>query len=239
MPVAAVTSSKLPPPALRKSGKLSPFSAGGAWRPPTEFIARASDSFLFEHMRCGDLTYRIPLKPGVYELHLFFLTLARADASNSFNISLNGKLALQSFDINSDALGENIADERIIRDVSPRADGFLEIALYGVTGQPTLSALEILPGLPHAQLPIRLIMQSTPFTDRSGQFWVPDNYFMKAVWGLKLVRLSILRILTSFPGKVQTLHVCDSGGYARSIHADPAFCRALLWPKRAGARRRG
>jgi hypothetical protein len=32
--------------------------------------------------------------------------------------------------------------------------------------------------LRHAQLPIRLIMQTTPFTDQKGQFWYPDNYFM-------------------------------------------------------------
>lgn len=41
-----------------------------------------------------------------------------------------------------------------------------------------MNAIEILPGLPHAQLPIRLIMQTTPITDRNGRQWEPDNYYM-------------------------------------------------------------
>ena len=45
-------------------------------------------------------------------------------------------------------------------------------------GPPTLNAIEILPVVHHAQLPIRMIMQTTPITDRKGQFWNPDNYFM-------------------------------------------------------------
>jgi len=43
---------------------------------------------------------------------------------------------------------------------------------------PTLNAIEILPGIPHAQLPIRLVMQSTSVTDNNGQVWRPDDYFM-------------------------------------------------------------
>jgi len=38
--------------------------------------------------------------------------------------------------------------------------------------------LEVLPSSSPAQLPIRLIMQTMPFTDRKGQIWNPDNYFL-------------------------------------------------------------
>jgi hypothetical protein len=40
-----------------------------------------------------------------------------------------------------------------------------------------VSAIEVLPGTPHKQLPIRLVMQATPYTDHLGQVWLPDNYY--------------------------------------------------------------
>jgi hypothetical protein len=155
------------------------FSGGGVWQRTTGSIARTSIPFLFEHSRTGDFSYSIPLKPGSYELHLFFSTETRSSESlSTFNVQINGEWVLQGFDINADALGENIADERVFRDVSPDKDGYLRLGFSGALGPPTLNAIEILPGLPHAQLPIRLIMQATSLTDLKGQFWYPDNYFM-------------------------------------------------------------
>jgi hypothetical protein len=154
------------------------FSAGGPWRRAPAFIARTSDPFLFENSRTGDFSYNIPLKPGSYELHLFFSTPVRADEASGFNVSIPGEYLLLGFDINADALGENIADERVFRDISPDKEGLLRIGFSGASGVPTLNAIEILPGIPHAQLPIRLITQTTPFTDRNGRFWRPDDYFM-------------------------------------------------------------
>lgn len=154
------------------------FSGGGSWRRAPGFIARTSDPFLFEFSRTGDFSYSIPLKPGSYELRMLFSTQVRANEAPSFNVAVNGVFVLLGFDINADALGENIADERVFRDISPDKDGFLRIGFSGATGPATLNAIEILPGAPHAQLPIRLIMQPTPLTDRKGQFWRPDNYFM-------------------------------------------------------------
>jgi hypothetical protein len=154
------------------------FAGGGAWQRAPGFIARTSDPIIFEHSRNGDFSYSIPLKPGSYEVHLYFSTPVRANDASSFNVTINGEIVLQSFDINSDDLGENIADERVFRDVSPGKDGFLRMGFSGATGPPTLSALEILPGLRHAQLPIRLIMQTAPITDSNGRHWHPDNYYV-------------------------------------------------------------
>jgi len=156
------------------------FSGGGSWPRTPGFIARTSDPFIFEHWRTGLFSYSIPLKPGPYELHLFFSTPTRSSdtISTTFNIAINGEYELQAFDVNSDALGEDIADERVFRDVYPDKDGFLQIAFTNVMGIPTLNALEVLPGTPHAQLPIRLTMQTTPFSDPNHRLWHPDNYFM-------------------------------------------------------------
>jgi hypothetical protein len=71
-----------------------------------------------------------------------------------------------------------VADERIFRDVSPGADGKLNLSFEGVSGKPIINALEIVPGQPHRQLPIRITTQPTPFLDRAGNVWSPDNYFL-------------------------------------------------------------
>lgn len=172
------------PPRTDSAGQVwSPdqyFKAGGNWRRGPEFLARASDPFIFDHWRTGDFSYSIPLKPGPYELHLFFSTPNRSDvALNTFNVAVNGELLLEAFDIDADAMGPNIADERVFRDISPDKDGELHIVFSGGTGPPTVSAIEVIPGMPHAQLPIRLIMQTAPVTDHKGQVWNPDNYFIE------------------------------------------------------------
>lgn len=153
------------------------FAAGGNWQRSSAAIARTSDPFIFEHSRTGDFSYNIPLKPGVYELHLFF-SVSNSDVVATFNVRLNGQTVLRAFDINIDALGADIGDERVFRDVSPAADGYLHIEFAGEMAPPSLNAIEVLPGTPHAQLPVRLVMQSTSQTDNKGQFWHPDDYFM-------------------------------------------------------------
>jgi hypothetical protein len=152
-------------------------SGGGSWPRTPGFIARTSEPFLFDHARTGDFSYNIPIKPGSYELHLFFSTPS-SDTVGTFNVAINGEYVLQGFDINEDALGQDIADERVFRDVSAGKDGFLRINFSGALSPPTLNGIEVLPSVSHAQLPVRLIMQTTPLTDRKGQVWSPDNYFM-------------------------------------------------------------
>jgi hypothetical protein len=155
------------------------FYGGGTWQRPNSPISRTSDPLLFERWRTGDFFYDIPLPPGVYELHLYFVTSTSAsDAPVTFSIGINGTTVLQGFDVNSDALGEDIADERVFRDVSPDKDGVLHLRFTSERGAPALNALEILPGIPHKQQPLRLVTQPTPFIDHDGQFWHPDNYFM-------------------------------------------------------------
>jgi len=152
---------------------------GGPWRRPDTAIARTNNPFLFQYWRAGDSSYDIPLQPGVYELHLYFIT---SDPSNNsyrtFSVRINGNLVLTGFDINSDAMGENIADERVFRDVSPASDGKLHISLASEGGAPQINAIEVVPGTPHKQLPIRIVTQRASYTDHNGQLWHSDNYYM-------------------------------------------------------------
>jgi hypothetical protein len=152
------------------------FSGGGAWQRSSAPIARTRDPFIFEHSRTGDFSYAIPLRPGSYELHLFFC--APNENVSTFNVSINGESVLLAFDINVDSMGDGVADERVFRDISPGQDGFLRLQFSAVTSPTLLSAIEILASAPHTQLPIRLIMQSTPITDSKGRFWRPDDYYM-------------------------------------------------------------
>lgn len=159
------------------------FHGGGPWPRPAGFIGRTSDPLLFGHWRSGDFSYDIPLKPGLYELHLFFCATGDADATSlsTFNVFVNGHQLLRAFDVNSDALGDDIADEKIFRDVSPAADGLLHLNFNHVIGVPALNAIEIVPGLPHRQQPIRIVAQRTSFVDHSGNLWSPDNYYLNGI----------------------------------------------------------
>ncbi len=168
------------PPRTDSAGRLwSPdryFSGGGSVQRPPGPIARTSDPFIFEHSRTGDFFYAIPLRPGSYELHLFFS--APNETVSTFDVAINGESVLEGFDVNKDAMGSGIADERVFRNISPGSDGILRLQFSGAMAPPSLNAIEILPSESRAQLPIRLIMHSTPLTDNKGQFWSPDNYFM-------------------------------------------------------------
>lgn len=152
---------------------------GGTWDWHDDSIKRTSDPLLFEHWRNGDFSYDIPLRPGEYELHLYFLdTKPRASSPPTFSVAANGKPILQGFDIKTDAMGTNVADERVFRDISPGADGMLHLDFTSESGPSELNAIEILPGLPHKQLPVRIVAQPTSFTDHAGHLWHPDNYYL-------------------------------------------------------------
>ncbi len=158
------------------------FHGGGAFRRPDVPVARTSDPMLFEHWRTGDFTYDIPLAPGPYELHLYFVAPQSEDFRTAyFNVSLNGQPLLKGFNINADALGPNIADERVFRDIYPDKDGYLHLSFVMERSAPSLNAIEILPGVPHRQLPVRIVMQPTAVTDHNGNLWHPDNYFQGGV----------------------------------------------------------
>jgi hypothetical protein len=157
---------------------------GWARHPSKAFISRTGNPLLYRYGRDGDMAYNIPLKPGTYELHLHFMQGSDSEQSEEvenkaiFNVAVNGQTLLTEFDIVSDAMGRNTADERIFRDISPSSDGMLHLQFSTVLGTPSLCAIEILEGTPHTQLPLRMAMQPTSFTDRRGQVWRPDDYYL-------------------------------------------------------------
>lgn len=157
------------------------FKGGTSWAPAeSKFIRRTSRPFLFERWRTGEFQYEIPAKPGVYELRLFFMSLLRIgdEKDTSFNVLLNGKPLLMHFDPNVQAMGMDVAVERVFRDVSPDKDGFVRVTFTNAAAAPALSALELVPGIPHRLRPIRILMQPTSVVDRRGNRWRADDYFL-------------------------------------------------------------
>jgi hypothetical protein len=162
------------------------FRGGSVFATPNHMTFRTPDPELFRRRREGNFSYDIPLKPGVYELHLYFAeTLfgennigGGGEATRVFNVSINGKPALVNFDALSDAGGSNTADERVFKDVSPAADGMLHVQFASlVNNVPFLNALEIMPGIPGRMRPVRIIARGRNYTDQRGQVWGADRYF--------------------------------------------------------------
>lgn len=164
------------------------FTGGRAFAEPSRRVFRTLDQGLYQSGRMGEFRYQIPLRPGVYELHLHFAETqyiasgsleSGAEGLRKFHVSLNGKPILQDFDITSNAGAPSTADERIFRDVSPANDGFLHLDFSSSDhGTALVNAIEIFPGLPGKMRPVRIMVGSRVYVDKRGEFWGADRYFL-------------------------------------------------------------
>jgi hypothetical protein len=162
------------------------FTGGRVMEKPDRTIFRTLDPALYRKAREGECKYDIPLKPGVYELHLHFAELTRhgisgvsEEGERRFSVSLNGQPILPRFDIVADAPGSETADERVFKDVSPAQDGQLHLHLSPLSSEPLLNGIEVLPGIPHRMLPVRILTGFRTFYDQQDHFWGADRFF----WG--------------------------------------------------------
>ncbi len=157
---------------------------------PRQITALATDPALFETARWGRFKYAIPLSPGSYELRLFFMerligpgTIERQGGENNrvFDVLLNGKTVLSSFDPYSDAGGNLIAHIRAFKEVSPGSDGYLRIQFIPARDEPFINAIEILPTLEGQIPPIRIVAQENAVRDIQGRLWRSDRYYRGGV----------------------------------------------------------
>ncbi len=163
------------------------FNGGDGRGPDLRFIARTRDPTVFAYGRTGEFSYDIPLKSGPHELWLYFVETdvgpgtvdsEGGENRNTFNVDANGKPLLSAFDPYADARGNFTADVRVFKDVEPAADGYLHLKFSRIAGKAFLNGLVIVPSLRGKMNPLRLVAQNNTFTDRSGQVWDPDRYFM-------------------------------------------------------------
>ncbi len=164
------------------------FSGGSVFVRPAERILRTLDPDIYRRLRSGDFRYDIPLQPGNYELHLHFAETGLADfisAESSgegqrlFKVTANGNPILTAFDVVADAAGSNVADERVLRNISPAQDGYLHLSFASMRSTAILSGIEVLPVGPGKVRPVRIRAGWTAsWQDSGGQEWRADSYFL-------------------------------------------------------------
>ncbi len=173
-------------------------SLGRMWSPDRYYKGGEAEEWLDDVVGVNDPTiyrtvregarfqYDIPLKPGVYELHLLFVEkeLGKPDMPNYgegsriFDLFVNGVRLLTHIDIFADARGANIPADRVVKDISPDKDGFLHLVFSSKNYYwPCVSGIEILPGIPGRMRPVRIAAAGPSYYDRSGQLWGADRYF--------------------------------------------------------------
>ena len=172
-----------------RSGKLwNPdqyFSGGTEVHNSVQHIWRTQDSSIYRNSRQGDFRYDLPLKPGIYELHLHFAETfygpedigGGGEGSRIITVTANGKTLLNQFDVIGDAGAGRTADIKVFTDIAPVADGFLHLAFSSVTGRSMVSAIEILPGYRGHIRPVRIVARDVPYYSNDSRWWSSDMYF--------------------------------------------------------------
>jgi len=142
---------------------------------PGRPILGTADPELYRQGREGAFSLKLPVREGVWELHLLFADVFdSAVAARRVNLSLNGG-PLQTLDIVDEGEGSDRAVVKVFTDLRPMADGSLHLDFSGETS--FLNALELLPGQPGAMRPLRIATAPEGCRDSLGQRWLPDQFF--------------------------------------------------------------
>lgn len=150
-------------------------SGGDQFFTPGHVIQGTEDSELFSAGRRGIFQCAYPVPSGVYEVHLLFAeTSGFQENTRNEQVSINGKPVL-AFDVVDDAAGDDTATTKILTDVSPAADGMIHLDF--TTPESFVNAVEILPGIPHRALPVRIVVGNSSYHDSKGNDWTRDRYF--------------------------------------------------------------
>ena len=164
------------------------FDGGEPWPVPYRRILRTSDPQLFLSARQGqEFGYDIPLKPGDYELRLYFAETfygednseGGGESSRMFDVTANGAPILTDFDPLSDAGGSNTADVRVFPGISPGADGKLHLKFrnhWALKGVAFVNAIELTRTDSKTMLPVRWVASDSAIEDQAGRLWVPDQF---------------------------------------------------------------
>ena len=150
-------------------------SGGSTFSVTGHAIQGTEDPRLFTGGRRGIFHCNYPVPPGTYEVHLLFAeTAGFQENSRLVGFSINGKPPT-TLDLVDDAGGNDIATTKVYPDVEPEKDGAIHLEFS--TAEAFLNAIEILPGIAHRALPIRIIVGHSAYHDAHGNVWMPDRYF--------------------------------------------------------------
>jgi len=138
-------------------------------------IQGTEDPQLFSSGRRGAFHCSYPVPPGTYEIHLLFAeTSGLQENSRNVGFSINGGPAT-NLDVVDDAGGDDIATTKVFTDIAPATDGSVHVDF--TTPEAFANAIEILQGVPHRMLPVRIVVGHSPYTDSNGNVWMSDRYF--------------------------------------------------------------
>lgn len=152
--------------------------------PATVAFTRAAE--VYATRREGDFVYRIPVAPGHYEVKLHFAegqygetkTAGGGETSRAFQVLLNGALVENPLDIAAAAGGPDIALVRVYPGVVPSEEGTITIHLKSLGNEKAiLNGIEVAPGLPDRQQPLRMVAGTRRYIDDSGRVWEPEDYY--------------------------------------------------------------
>jgi hypothetical protein len=183
------------------------------------------DPAFSKSQREGDFQYAIPVRQGTYELHLYFIEAAHSggpDDPHLFRISINGKLALNYFDVLNEAGASNRMTSRAFRDVVPGSDGRIHLAFEQQGRKAILTALELLSSKPGRVRPVRIVAARQSVTDSDGSLWMADQY---AVGGMLVERKDSIG-----DSELKTLYAGEHyGNFAYHIPVPPGKYRVKLY----------
>jgi hypothetical protein len=150
-------------------------SGGSTFSVSGHTILGTEDPQLFTGGRRGVFHCSYPVPPGTYEVHLLFAeTAGLQEASRNVAFSINGGPPT-NLDVVDDAGGDDIATAKVLTDVAPTSDGMIHLDFN--SPEAFVNAVEIVPGIPHRMVPVRIVVGHSPFRDSKGNIWLPDRYF--------------------------------------------------------------
>jgi len=162
------------------------FIGGEAQVTPPALLGLTSDPALFETYRRGEFSYKIPLAPGSYELHLYFadflgprLDFQSNKVVSDFLVFINDGATVwrhQRFPYTY-ATHLPLETEKIFKNVTPAKDGFLNLHFQPTANFSYVNAITVYPTPDGRARGIRIVAQGKPVSDRHGQVWLPDRYF--------------------------------------------------------------
>ncbi len=106
-------------------------------------IAGTSDQTLYQSERTGDFAYALTLPNGTYDVVLHFSESTYAETGKRvFDVTAEGVAVLEDYDIYAEAGATNTAHTATIP--VTLADGVLDLAFDGLTGEASLAALTVI-----------------------------------------------------------------------------------------------
>jgi hypothetical protein len=159
------------------------FDGGAIFSRPEHLIFGTREQKLLRSGREGNFRYDIPLKPGVYELRLYFAETLfgetgvggfGGESSRCFDVLVNGRTVIHALDVVAEA-GASVANIKALKDISPAPDGIVHLSFLPLSYLPFLNAIEVTPGLAGRLQRIRMVAQAHGYIDKMGNYWEPDH----------------------------------------------------------------